>query len=416
MKKRIKIKRAILRFHLTFLILFSFVGCSSFSTKNIYESSTPAQLVTYKRERLPFPTHIKFEISQGAFGSKSHSEPGNEYSWDFDVPYGTPVVSVENGVVTDVWEPNKGGGCDNKFSEFAHNIKIEHEDGTVAQYVHIFSKVKIGDQVREGQLIAVTAMNGWICNPQLHFGIYKSKNNLYSSSNRVTIPITFDGLPNFGKATEGQKANVPDGLQITIVKDMPGTQETWQLMNGLTSKYDLTPYYFTRKIQIEKFAIPHDYPILTINTRHNNEPDFLLSTFLHEQIHRFVSGPNELKTQNIVKELKKRFPEVPVGGVEGGRDKESTYLHLIVCWFELQAIKKYLGNSRAYEVIRKTDHYTWIYKQVLHYEEELGSILKRNGLIFAPAVEVFASNCRESSFTNLNPCIEDHSFARACLT
>lgn len=374
------------------LIILAVTGCTSIQKKNFYDAASPAQMVSFKRERLPFPTGIKFLISQGAFGKKSHAEPGNEYSWDFDVPYGTPVVSVENGTVLEVWEPTDGGGCDSKFSNAAHNIKIEHEDGTVAQYGHISAKVKTGDLVREGQEIAVTAMNGWICSPQLHFGIYRSKDHLYSSSKRETIPVSFDGLPEFGKATEGLRGEVPSGLQISIVKDAPGTNETLKLMNEFTKKYDLSPYFFTRKIQIEKFAIPHDYPILTLNTRHNKDPDFLLSTFLHEQIHRFVSGPNEVKTQNAIKELRSKFKNVPVGGKEGGFDENSTYRHLIVCWFELQADKKYLGAKRAYEIIRDTDHYTWIYKQVLAHEKEIGSVISHHGLDFYPAKEVFASN------------------------
>lgn len=192
--------------------ILMFVGCASSLNKNTYEDSTPTQIANYKKVRLPFLKNTKFVISQGAFGTKSHMERGNEYSWDFDVPYGTPVVSVESGVVLEVWEPNNGGACDKKFSDAANNIKIEHTDGSVAQYVHVSSKVKWGEHVNEGRQIAVTAMNGWICSPQLHFGIYKSKAHLYSTTQRETIPVVFIGLPNFGKATEGIEGVVPDGL------------------------------------------------------------------------------------------------------------------------------------------------------------------------------------------------------------
>jgi hypothetical protein len=371
--------------------IFLLMGCSSLATKNPYDQATPEQMVQFKRERLPFPTGVKFLVSQGAFGKKSHNELGNEYSWDFDVPYGTPVVSVENGTVLEVWEPSGEGGCDSKFSDLAHNIKIEHEDGTVAQYVHISAQVKAGDQVREGQQIGVTAMNGWICSPQLHFGIYRSKDHLYSSPKRETLPVSFDGLPEFGKASEGLNGSVPQGLQISIDKDAPGTKETWQLMMDLAKKYDLSPYFFTRKIQIEKFAIPHDYPVLTLNTRHNSQPDVLLSTFLHEELHRFVSGPNDAKTEKMIQDLRVKFPKVPVGGKEGGRDEYSTYLHLVVCWFELQADKKYLGEQRAYEIIHGMDHYTWVYEKVLKHEKEIGSLITKHRLDFYPAKEVFFS-------------------------
>ena len=369
---------------LLIVILFHF-GCSSLQKNNPYEAATLLQANQFKRTRLPFPPRTNFLISQGAFGRQSHIEQGNEYSWDFDVPLGTSVVAVEDGKVIDVWEPNLGGGCDEKYNNTAHNIKVQHEDGSVAQYVHVASQIKLGEEVREGQVIATTAVNGWICQPQLHFGIYRSKDQLYNSTHRETLPLLFDGLPKQGLAAPGISGTVPDGIVIRLVKDTPQSIETKRILEGLVKKYDLSPYFFTTKIQIEQFAVPHDYPILTLNTRHNDDPDFLLSTFLHEEIHHFVNGPNKGKTQGAIKELHKKFLHVPIGGVEGGNDEDSTYLHLIVCWLELQADKKYLGDSRAYEVIRKTDHYTWIYKQVLDQEKNIGSLIERHGLSFRRA-------------------------------
>lgn len=40
---------------------------------------------------LPFAPGTAFTVSQGAFGVKSHSKPGNEYNWDLAVPFGTSV-------------------------------------------------------------------------------------------------------------------------------------------------------------------------------------------------------------------------------------------------------------------------------------------------------------------------------------
>ena len=169
---------------------------------------------------LPFPVGVEALVSQGAFGKASHDEPGNQYSWDFDVPFGTPVTAVEAGRVLEVWKPNRGGGCDAKFSADAHNIKIEHADGTVAQYVHVDSVVEVGQQIRRGEVIAVTGNNGWLCQPQLHFGIYASKTQLYSSPGRKTIPLLFKGLPN-GQANPGLRFSVPkysgDSAQSELV-------------------------------------------------------------------------------------------------------------------------------------------------------------------------------------------------------
>jgi murein DD-endopeptidase MepM/ murein hydrolase activator NlpD len=194
--------------HLVFITLL-FAGCASSQLRsNSYENASLAERNLYKRVFLPLPPKTQFTVSQGAFGSRSHHEGGNQYSWDFDVPYGTQVVAVQSGKVIEAWEPKQGGGCDSKFIDLAHNIKIQHADGTVAQYVHVESKVKVGDAIRLGEVIAVTAKNGWICQPQLHFGVYESKGHLYPSKNRKTLPLFFEGMPD-GIAKTGYIGVVP---------------------------------------------------------------------------------------------------------------------------------------------------------------------------------------------------------------
>jgi len=194
----------------SFVLLVVTMSCATGqpSSPSPYERSTEEQIRNFKAVDLPFPVGVEFTVSQGAFGKASHNEPGNEYSWDFDVPFGTPVTAVEAGRVIEVWHPDQGGGCEPKYSAAAHNIKVEHADGTVAQYVHVDSIVEVGQEVRRGEIIAVTGNNGWICQPQLHFGVYASKSELYSSPKRKTIPVQFRGLPN-GLAVTGLRVAVP---------------------------------------------------------------------------------------------------------------------------------------------------------------------------------------------------------------
>lgn len=144
--------------------------------------------------RLPLVSGTSFLISQGTFGKDTHDEPGNEYNWDFDVPYGTQIVSIQDGTVLDVWEPPGNGGCDGSLCDTAHNIKIQHSDGTVAQYVHVKSFVEMGQHLKKGKVIGVTDNSGCICRPQLHFGVYQSVQQLYNSPDRKTIPLLFIGV------------------------------------------------------------------------------------------------------------------------------------------------------------------------------------------------------------------------------
>ncbi len=182
----------------SFSILLIFVtqyGCALFGDP--YSRGSSEDHLKYKRAIIPLRSTQTFEVTQGAFGRNSHSEVGNEYSWDFAVPFGTDVIAVEGGRVIDVYQPkdSHAGGCDPSLANSAHNIKVEHLDGTVAQYVHVESLLAKGSSVARGETIAKTADNGWLCTPHLHFGIYRSKDHLYDSPNRETVPLFFEQVP-----------------------------------------------------------------------------------------------------------------------------------------------------------------------------------------------------------------------------
>jgi murein DD-endopeptidase MepM/ murein hydrolase activator NlpD len=121
---------------------------------------------------------------------------------------GTRVLAAEAGVVIDVWTPGGGGGCDPRYANAAHNVKVRHADGTIAQYVHVAALVKTGQKVSVGETIARTALNGWICKPHLHFGVYASDKQLYSSPERRTIPVSFEGVAG-GIVLQGSRYVVP---------------------------------------------------------------------------------------------------------------------------------------------------------------------------------------------------------------
>lgn len=193
--------------YIAYAALYIAVGCAH-SFSNPYESAVILEASKFKHLSVPFRSGTRTKVRQGAFGASSHNEPGNEYSWDFEVPLGTPVMASEGGMVIDVWKPVGGGGCDAKFSNAAHNLKIQHSDGTVAQYVHITTDLKPRTTIQRGQVIAHTAENGWICYPHLHFGVYASQDRLYASPRRQTVPIFFEGISD-GIAREGEEYVVP---------------------------------------------------------------------------------------------------------------------------------------------------------------------------------------------------------------
>ena len=82
-------------------------------------------------------------------------------------PRGTPVRSVENGIV--VYSGNALLG-------FGNMVLLRHANGFMTAYAHneVIS-VSRGDTVRRGQVIATVGSSGNVASPQLHFEIRKGK-------------------------------------------------------------------------------------------------------------------------------------------------------------------------------------------------------------------------------------------------
>lgn len=184
-----------------------------------------------------------------------------------------------------------------------------------------------------------------------------------------------------GCASGAAKPPQPEPLPVTITLkhgDEPERQTQAQL-ERLLRTYEVRPWIFTDEVVIESGpdVIPHSHPVLTLSTDALNE-DLLLSTFVHEQLHWFLESRPE-DVEKAVADLKTLFPEVPVGYPDGARNEYSTYLHLLNCTLEDDAMRRLLGESRARQVLETltTSHYRWIYRQVLERGGDLRGILAK---------------------------------------
>jgi murein DD-endopeptidase MepM/ murein hydrolase activator NlpD len=79
------------------------------------------------------------------------------------VPEGTSIRAAEDGVVAYAGNELKGYG---------NLVLVRHSNGYVTAYAHASEvKVKRGDRVRRGQIIALAGQTGGVASPQLHFEI-----------------------------------------------------------------------------------------------------------------------------------------------------------------------------------------------------------------------------------------------------
>jgi hypothetical protein len=171
-------------------------------------------------------------------------------------------------------------------------------------------------------------------------------------------------------------------LEIALKQGTPGEARTRDQLQRLLATYDLSPWIYTKSIMIDERAIPFSHPVLTLHTRHAKDDELLLSTFVHEQFHWFLTERREA-TEEAIADLRKLFPTVPAGGIAGARDEYSTYLHLLVCYLEQQADLQLLGELKTKQVMDfwATDHYTWVYQTVLSRSRDIGRIMRDRKLM-----------------------------------
>lgn len=153
-------------------------------------------------------------------------------------------------------------------------------------------------------------------------------------------------------------------LQIQLGSGSESEKQAEVQLRRLVRNYDIQAWIFTSDVMIDDGQfIPHSHPTLTINSRYLADDHAQLATFLHEQFHWYESVRQE-DIDAAINDFRVVFPEIPTGR-EGARDEYSTYLHLVICDLEFQALTLLLGKPAAERVLRNWNHYSWIYKQVL---------------------------------------------------
>ena len=167
-------------------------------------------------------------------------------------------------------------------------------------------------------------------------------------------------------------------VEITLARGLPAEDSARAQVYRLLRTYDLRPWLFTRQLRIERGAIPHSHPVLTLNTRYLDHDVGQLSAFIHEQLHWYVDDRRPAAAAAIAA-LEARYPEAPVGTDQGGQSRASTYEHLIVCYYELEGLTRLLGEDAARRELAGKRHYRWIYARVLEETTELGALFTRAG-------------------------------------
>ncbi len=184
-----------------------------------------------------------------------------------------------------------------------------------------------------------------------------------------------------GCGASGGAASAPLSLEITLAHGSAAEVATRDQLTRLTRAYDLSPWSFTQRIAIDEEAIPHSHPVLTLHTRHLESDDQLLSTFLHEETHWFLSDRDEALAR-AVEQLRVAIPGLPVGFPDGADTERSSYEHLVVIHLEREGLVSLVGEVRTAEVFAfwEGDHYRALYRALREHGGEIAQIARANGL------------------------------------
>ncbi len=124
---------------------------------------------------LPFQGNEARLVMQGYGGTFSHQ---NIEALDFDLPEGTPIYAARAGRVVETIASNKVSCPDPVCSKFSNLVRILHDDGTLAEYVHLQKDgvvVKSGEIVNVGDLLGYSGNTGYSSAPHLHFAVYQQR-------------------------------------------------------------------------------------------------------------------------------------------------------------------------------------------------------------------------------------------------
>ncbi len=118
---------------------------------------------------LPFPKGKNVKVYQGYNGTFSHQD---QNALDFSMPDGTDVLAARGGTIVQIVQNNTEACPREECKKYNNYVTVMHDDGTFAYYAHIqynSVKVKLGDKIKTGNIIASSGNVGWTNGPHLHF-------------------------------------------------------------------------------------------------------------------------------------------------------------------------------------------------------------------------------------------------------
>lgn len=155
------------------------------------------------------------------------------------------------------------------------------------------------------------------------------------------------------------------------------------MLGELIDVYDLERWQYTDDVLISDGRWTFSHPVLTISTGHfNREPDMLLCSYIHEQMHWFsLLKRDDPLPISATEECKETFPDLPIDPPEWCGSERSNLIHIEVCYREWQVVSGLIGEERFHRAVgeRVTPApYSAMYALVQRESDTIASILCRH--------------------------------------
>ncbi len=92
-------------------------------------------------------------------------------------------------------------------------------------------------------------------------------------------------------------------LNIKTKHNLPAEEQRKEQMERLAKQYDLKKYTITRDILIQRGAMNHSHPTLTLNLRFLDNDDLALSAYVHEQGHWVLTDRTRPEIPRLFEDL-----------------------------------------------------------------------------------------------------------------